>query len=81
MELHRTTDRRPPERFAATAVPVDVLARLGSLLTDIANIKKSEPVKPALGTRNGAITVELSTANAGNANLDARVAVPDTVNS
>jgi hypothetical protein len=41
MELDRRTAKRPSQRFSATAVPVDVLARLGSLLTDIANIKMS----------------------------------------
>jgi hypothetical protein len=42
LELDRRTAKRSPERFSATAVPVEVLARLGSLLTGIANIKKSE---------------------------------------
>jgi hypothetical protein len=46
MELSRRTAKRPPQHFSATAVPVDVLARLGSLLTDIANLKESEAVKP-----------------------------------
>jgi hypothetical protein len=47
LELDRRTDRRSPERFSATAVPVEVLARLGSLLTGIANIRKSGTVEPA----------------------------------
>jgi hypothetical protein len=42
MELYRGTAKRSPERFSATALPVEVLARLGHFLTDIANLKKSE---------------------------------------
>ena len=42
MELDRSTAGQPPQRFAATAVPVEVLARLGTLLTDIAHLKKSD---------------------------------------
>ena len=41
MELDRSTAKQPPQHFAATAVPVEVLARLGTLLTHIANLKKS----------------------------------------
>jgi hypothetical protein len=47
LELNRRTDKRPPKRFAATAVPVEVLARLGKLLTDVANLKKSDAVEAA----------------------------------
>jgi hypothetical protein len=50
LKYNRTTAKRPLERFFATAVPVEVLERLGNLLTDIANIKKSETAKPALIT-------------------------------
>jgi hypothetical protein len=46
MELDRRTAKRPSQRFSATAVPIDVLARLGTLLTDIANIKQSGTVNP-----------------------------------
>ena len=42
MELDRSTAGQPPQHFAATAVPVEVLARLGTLLTDIAHLKKSD---------------------------------------
>jgi hypothetical protein len=52
MELDRRTAKRPLQRFSATAVPVDVLARLGSLLTEIANIKKSGTVNPASSMGN-----------------------------
>ena len=45
MELNRSTAKRSPERFSATAVPVAVLARLGKLLTDVANLKKSDAVE------------------------------------
>ena len=41
MELHRRTAKRPAERFASTAVPIDVLVRLGKLITDVADLKKS----------------------------------------
>jgi hypothetical protein len=47
MELNRRTAKRPPERFSATAVPVEVIARLGRFFTDLATLKKSEAVKPA----------------------------------
>jgi len=67
MELDRRTAKRPSQRFSATAVPVDVLARLGSLLTDIANIKKSGTVKPALTT----VSVGQSVVKAEQAALEA----------
>jgi hypothetical protein len=47
MELIRRTAKREPERFSATAVPADDLARLGNFLTDLENLKKSDAAKPA----------------------------------
>jgi hypothetical protein len=41
MELNRRTAKRPPERFSASAVPVEVLARLGNFLTHLANLKNN----------------------------------------
>jgi hypothetical protein len=38
-ELLRKTDRQKPERFAATAVGADGLAKLGAFLNDIAKLK------------------------------------------
>jgi hypothetical protein len=74
MELDRTTAKRPPQRFSATAVPVDVLARLGSLLTDIANIKKSGTVKPAPSAGGGVTSAEPSAEDLRiDDELDARV--------
>jgi hypothetical protein len=46
MGLIRTTKNREAKRFAKTAVPADDLARLGKLLTDLANLKKSGAFKP-----------------------------------
>ena len=46
MELNRMTAKRSPQRFAATAVTVDVLEQLGTLLIDIANSKKSKAITP-----------------------------------
>jgi hypothetical protein len=74
MELDRTTHKRPPERFSATAVPVEVLARLGCLLIDIANFKKSETVKPAPSAGGGLTSVEPSAEDLRiDDELDARV--------
>jgi hypothetical protein len=47
LELDRRIYKRQPAQFSATAASVEVLARLGSFLTDTANFKKSEAVKPA----------------------------------
>jgi hypothetical protein len=63
IELDRRTAKRPPERFSATAVPVEILARLGKLLTDVANLKKSDAVEPAQITAlpdNGAVPADQS---------------------
>jgi hypothetical protein len=40
LDLITRTDKRPPERFSATAVPAGDLAKLGKFLTEIANVKK-----------------------------------------
>jgi hypothetical protein len=45
-ELHRLTKSRNAERFAESRAEADILARLGQLLTDIANLKNSDAVKP-----------------------------------
>jgi hypothetical protein len=42
LELHRLTKNNQPERFAKSSVAAEILARLGQILTDIVNIKKSE---------------------------------------
>jgi hypothetical protein len=47
LDLITRTDKRPPERFSATAVPADDLAKLGKFLTEIANVKKSETIAPS----------------------------------
>lgn len=39
-ELNRTTENRQPERFSKTAVPVEVLERLGNRLINIAKLKR-----------------------------------------
>jgi hypothetical protein len=46
-DLDRRTDKKPAQRFAGTTVPADKLARLGKLLTDLANLKKSDAAKPS----------------------------------
>jgi hypothetical protein len=69
LELDRRTAERPPsQRFSATTVPVEVLARLGNLLTDIANIRKSEAVTSAL---TGTVSVGQSVVKAEQAALEA----------
>src|SRR5207237_425859 len=45
VELDGRTAKRPPERFSATAASVEVLARLVKLLTDVANINKSDAIE------------------------------------
>jgi hypothetical protein len=78
MELNRRTEKRAPEHFFATAVPVEVLAHLGKFLTDLAALKKCEAAKPApagvvLGSDD--ISAKLSTECARiDVDLDARVA-------
>ena len=47
MDLIRVTRGKTAERFAKTSVKPGDLARLGELLTDIANLKKSTVVEPA----------------------------------
>jgi hypothetical protein len=42
MELKRKISKHKVERFAATAVPADDLAKLGKFLTDLAILKKSD---------------------------------------
>jgi hypothetical protein len=48
MELARITKNRPPERFAETAVPADILSNLGKFLTEVAASKKdaATPLAP-----------------------------------
>jgi hypothetical protein len=77
MELHRTTDKRPPKRFAATPVPVEVLEQLGNLLIGIAKLKKPEAVKPAPSAVGGVTSVEPSAEDLRiDDELDARVSAP-----
>jgi len=47
LELHRITKNKPGKRFVKTLVPADDLARLGKLLTDIANSKNSSASSPS----------------------------------
>jgi hypothetical protein len=42
MELKRRISKHKVERFAATAVPADDLAKLGKFLTDLAILKESD---------------------------------------
>jgi hypothetical protein len=53
LELNRTTENRPPGRFFKTAVPVEVLERVGNLLINIAKHKKFDAVEatPAVALR------------------------------
>lgn len=46
MDLIRVTRGKTAERFAKTSVKPGDLARLGELLTDIANLKKPEAIEP-----------------------------------
>jgi hypothetical protein len=45
LDLDRRTAKRPPACFSTTAAPLEVLARLGKLLTDVANLKKSDAIE------------------------------------
>jgi hypothetical protein len=76
MELYKGTNKRPPEHFSATTVPVEIIAQLGGFLTDLANLKKSEAVKPAPAAAfrgSGAISAELPAEDAG---IDADLEAP-----
>jgi hypothetical protein len=48
LELDRTTKKKAPDRFSKTAVPLEVLERVGKLLIDIAKLKKSRAVEATL---------------------------------
>jgi hypothetical protein len=75
MELHHRTAKRPPVRFAAAPVPVEVLERLGNLFIGIAKLKKSETAKSAPSAGGGVTSVEPSAEDVRiDEDLDARVA-------
>jgi hypothetical protein len=46
MELEKRTAKRSAQHFSTTCVPAPMLERLAMLLAGIANIKKSEVIKP-----------------------------------
>lgn len=46
LELERKIGKFQPERFAATTVTTDKLAKAGKFLTDLANLNKSDAGKP-----------------------------------
>jgi hypothetical protein len=58
LEFNHKIAKHPPERFAATDVPVGVLARLGKVLTDVANLKKSGAAEAAPVVLHGTISDE-----------------------
>jgi hypothetical protein len=60
LELHRLTKSNQAERFAKSHVGADILAGLGQRLTDIANFKKTEAVKPTFKTNPVGAREELS---------------------
>jgi hypothetical protein len=57
--LVQLTSNKKARRFAETSLTADELERLGKLLIDIANIKKSRTINPAsiMALPNGAISV------------------------
>jgi hypothetical protein len=57
VDLLRRTAKQRPERFAATSVPADDLARLGKFLTDVASLAKSRPRLNAIVRHEGNVTV------------------------
>jgi hypothetical protein len=75
MELHRTTDKRQPKRFAATPVPVEVLEQLGNLLIGIANLKKSRTVRPTSTSPKNDVPSSLAPKDVEQPALEAAVAV------
>jgi hypothetical protein len=58
LEFNHRIAKHPPERFAATDVPVGVLARLGKVLTDVANLKKSGAASAAPVVLHGTVSDE-----------------------
>jgi hypothetical protein len=75
-ELVRVTSNKRAERFAQTSVTADDLARLGELLTDIANIKKFEAAKAPVTALpdNGDVSTEQTAEDMkANAALEASV--------
>jgi hypothetical protein len=64
LELDRITNKKPPERFADTAVPADILARLGQFLTDVADLKKPSGSTLMPLASSGTVSSEQSTEEA-----------------
>jgi hypothetical protein len=52
LEIYRVTNKKRPQHFSATTISVEILAQLGNLFTDIANIQKFKAVKPASSMGN-----------------------------
>lgn len=74
--LVQLTRDKTARRFAETSLTADELERLGKLLIDIANIKKSKAVKPALTTAapdDGTVSVGQSVVKAEQVALKASV--------
>jgi len=46
LELQKRINKRRPEHFSATAVPVQILEQLGHFFLDLASLKKSKAGKP-----------------------------------
>jgi hypothetical protein len=78
MELKRRISKHNVDRFVATDVPADDLAKIGKFLSDLAILKKSEAVNraPAMAlTDNGTVSEEQSAGDVrADADLDARLA-------
>jgi len=63
LDLIRRTAKRKAERFAATAVKAEELARLGKFLSDLSNLKKAGTPKPTPTMRvqgNGTVSPDQS---------------------
>jgi hypothetical protein len=60
MELVRKTAKQKPQRFAATSITPDDLAKLGNFLTDLANLKKHIVIKPIAPRGKTTVSAEQS---------------------
>ncbi len=67
-DLDRRTDKKPARRFAGTTVPADKLARLGKLLTDLANLKKNDAAKPVAALPGNGTVIPASRNSIGDIN-------------
>jgi hypothetical protein len=80
MALKQRISNHKVDHFAATAIPADILAKIGKFLSDLANLKKSEAAKSApttAPTDNSAFSAEQSAEDVRtDADLDASPAAP-----